>query len=796
MLPNSAHHGRSSRSGTAPSAKRVLAYFLIGFALVAAIAWAASVIYPRLLPFETKIARGYLSLAYGEALSAVADDNSPENIKRLVRVLTLKGNLGRADLLAKRAGVEDEMLTLARGFQVSVLEEVKRTGTVANHFSKGRLAKLRGYPVYQDLKFFVGYEHALLGDWRAAKDYFETASRAGVSPQLKPYLEYYYGRSLIIKGGQKERARGFKVLSKLADSGDSHGLAARVSLNQLQAAIEAGQDSLFKNYIAKIRRQSKSWEFAKAMLDLGNYYIKQNEPVKAAECFMHALGERPAEPSTRKSAAMGLVEAMKPLDGKLLELRGALTTNDGLSVLDEWAQVLIELKEAKLAVPALKLAAQRESNVELRFLAMQALSLVYSATGSRKALESLLVQESQTRGVPQWLLQASYINYARLLRNAGETIPAINYFRKAQQITGRRTSEARYAEYDLMKARFSSLDITRSIELLEAVVKLPAGRHRLQSGEELIALAELAGKRKIAEETVAAVSGEAPDLGLFWRIHFAKTIGDRNGADLLRSQLRVRKFSYYELQPLGQLGEDHIEFSQRPFYLLPETASEYLAGHFIESFLPPDAGAGKSVNGAVAKVIALRNLELTSTVKVSSWAATELLELGMPLDRALLGYVLGVAFPTPHRQEVEAAASRYGVPVEIIYAVMKKESNFDPQAVSSVSARGLMQLMPGTAESYRQFLPQELQGRSLHDPECSIHLGTAYLSSLRTSFVEDHLVLSAYNGGPGNLNRWRKIVGTSDPVLFVELIPNNENEQFVKKVLKYSRIYSFILARE
>jgi soluble lytic murein transglycosylase len=75
-------------------------------------------------------------------------------------------------------------------------------------------------------------------------------------------------------------------------------------------------------------------------------------------------------------------------------------------------------------------------------------------------------------------------------------------------------------------------------------------------------------------------------------------------------------------------------------------------------------------------------------------------------------------------------------------------------------------------------------------------LGAVYLSSLRTQFVRDYLVLSAYNGGPGNVNRWLKLVGTSDPVLFTELIPNDENEQFVKKTLKYSLVYKFVLSRD
>jgi len=80
---------------------------------------------------------------------------------------------------------------------------------------------------------------------------------------------------------------------------------------------------------------------------------------------------------------------------------------------------------------------------------------------------------------------------------------------------------------------------------------------------------------------------------------------------------------------------------------------------------------------------------------------------------------------------------------------------------------------------------------------CLVALGAivsaAYLSSLQTAYWRDHLVLSAYNGGPGNLNRWLRLVGTADPILFVDLIPNSENEQFVKKALKYAAVYRLVL---
>jgi hypothetical protein len=777
---------------TPPSGGKVIAYYLIGIAVVAALAWTVLAVYPRMLPFEKKLERGYLDAAYSQALSSVSGDASPANLKRLVRVLVLKGNIGRADLVAHIGGVDDELLTLARGFETSALAEANKTGTIANHFAGGELASLRGYPVYQNLKFFVGYRLALLGDWRGAKDYFTQAWRGGVSPELKPFLQYYYGRSLILKGDKHENDRGYKILGRLVEGHNTYGLAARVSLNQLQAAIAANQGAFFGLYLSHISHSSKSWEYPKALVDVGDYYLKRDDNVHAADCYLRALGNHPEEASTRNSAAIGLVQVIIPLSGQLTELQGAMLTEDGSNPLYEWVQALAEMGSAKRAVPALSLAVLDERNLELRFLAMEALAYAYYETGNRKELENLLMLENLTPKIPDSVLQASYINYARLLRRGGETIPAIGYFKSAEKLAGPYGTEARFEEYTLMKERFSRLDTARSIELLRTVVKEPASKQRLQAAEELVALAIIAGRRDIAEEALSQAGKDAPDWEAFWRIFLAQQAGDTKNAENLRSKLKVSRFSYYELEPLEGLEQERIVASDRPFYLLPEAYSEYLAGYFFDD-LADNVRAYGGEGLPAMKAVLLRNLELTSSVRVSSWSATEMLEAGFNGDKMLTDYMLSVAYPTPHLQAVEAAAKRYNVPAELIYAVMKKESNFDADAVSSVGARGLMQLMPGTAGDFRQFLPEELKAASINNPQCNISLGAAYLASLRTGMVQDTYVLSAYNGGPGNVNRWRTIIGTSDPLLYAELIPNDENEQFVKKTLKYSYVYRFIL---
>jgi soluble lytic murein transglycosylase-like protein len=101
---------------------------------------------------------------------------------------------------------------------------------------------------------------------------------------------------------------------------------------------------------------------------------------------------------------------------------------------------------------------------------------------------------------------------------------------------------------------------------------------------------------------------------------------------------------------------------------------------------------------------------------------------------------------------VERAASAHGVPVELVLGVIQVESSFDPSARSSAGARGLMQLMPRTAESLARRLGRDRF--DLEDPEFNIEAGTAYLAYLLRRFDGDlSLALAAYNAGPVRVQR-------------------------------------------
>lgn len=150
-------------------------------------------------------------------------------------------------------------------------------------------------------------------------------------------------------------------------------------------------------------------------------------------------------------------------------------------------------------------------------------------------------------------------------------------------------------------------------------------------------------------------------------------------------------------------------------------------------------------------------------------------------------------YPVEYVEYVDYYSEKYGVSPQVIYAVIRTESGFDPDAKSDAGAVGLMQIMPDTFDWLQLYTKESYDKSSLYDPEINIKYGTYYLSMLYKKYGSEQLVFSAYNAGIGRVNSWLNNDNLSDDGITLSSIPYKETEQYVKKILfsidMYQRLY-------
>ncbi|WP_439596327.1 transglycosylase SLT domain-containing protein [Falsiroseomonas sp.] len=188
-------------------------------------------------------------------------------------------------------------------------------------------------------------------------------------------------------------------------------------------------------------------------------------------------------------------------------------------------------------------------------------------------------------------------------------------------------------------------------------------------------------------------------------------------------------------------------------------------------------------NAGVVRAMLLVATQANMAELASQLAALSQSADGRPRDFA--------RFPLPRLEPLHG----FRMDPSLLYALARQESNFNPAAVSSAGARGILQIMPATASYITG--DASLRGANvarLHDAGFSLEVGQRYVHYLAgNGQVNGDLIrlLAAYNNGPGNMSRWLPAVRhRADPFLFIESIPVGETRLYVQRVLAYSWIYA------
>jgi soluble lytic murein transglycosylase len=155
------------------------------------------------------------------------------------------------------------------------------------------------------------------------------------------------------------------------------------------------------------------------------------------------------------------------------------------------------------------------------------------------------------------------------------------------------------------------------------------------------------------------------------------------------------------------------------------------------------------------------------------------------------------AFPAPYPEAVDDAEARERLPRGLLWAVMRQESGFDPDAVSPARAVGLMQLLPETARPLADELSLAHDDARLTSPPYAIRVGARALRKLLDAFHGNvPLAVAAYNGGAEAVQRWTSRAPGMQIDTFVERIPFKETREYVVRVMGNLARYGYLAAAD
>ncbi|MFN3603474.1 MAG: lytic transglycosylase domain-containing protein [Leptonema sp. (in: bacteria)] len=225
----------------------------------------------------------------------------------------------------------------------------------------------------------------------------------------------------------------------------------------------------------------------------------------------------------------------------------------------------------------------------------------------------------------------------------------------------------------------------------------------------------------------------------------------------LQNNLKEDALIPYEILFLFKFGEYEYGFSLFDDIYKDQTTFQYYKFLTI---------TGKKSNNLFIQVRSLR--ELFRGLQISEDPFT------------LPPFLLENLYPRPYRNIVQNSSKRWNLEEDIIYALMRQESMFREDAISRSGAIGLLQIMPKTGVWLAEKLKRE--NYNLFKPDDSIDLGAKFFSDLLRSYGNDfHWAAIAYNGGPGNLRKWKNKYYTGDFFYFLEILPSEESRNYVRK---------------
>ena len=336
--------------------------------------------------------------------------------------------------------------------------------------------------------------------------------------------------------------------------------------------------------------------------------------------------------------------------------------------------------------------------------------------------------------------------------------------------------------------------------LMNLLKRFPSGRHAATARFRAGMISYIAGDRKsaIAEfDSLYARDSNSTDAlaALYWAGRSYSAAGNKAKAnDRWRTIIRNEPLSYYAVMAAKRLDTVLVSPDRSPANYARIPAVDSAVNRIVGlKDLGMDVEAGFENDRLFREALRdQRWMVATAHGLAGSDQSSRSIALG---KKALddIGYSpenFRLYFPVLERETLISSSKQNGLDPALVAAVIRQESNFNPQATSPAGARGLMQLMP----SVGQALAAEKgigpwNPDLLYEPDVSIKLGTAHLSTLVRRYPEVVKSLAAYNAGESRVEKWSTKAGANDPEVFTERIPFVETRDYVRTILRNRAYY-------
>jgi soluble lytic murein transglycosylase len=668
----------------------------------------------------------------------------------------------------------------------------------------------RGYAAYR-----AGAYHDAARALRAALD------QRVLNPEWAAFLlgesEFYDGaygdaaqafeRAAHAHGGRPAAMAPFRLADCLWMQGDRAGAAKAYGRLLKKAAAGAGDAALARFRIAEEL-------VARDPAAAGRQFLAVAREFPAHPLADEALRRAgPAAPATAPSATAAAAPAAAP--GNLTPA-DRLRRAESLTKERHWDEALAELAQLPSDLPP-EGAAERDYQIGMTKFHMR--------RDYAKAGELLLAAAPRLSG--DKAASASF-HGARALSRADRDDEAIVGYRKvvAQFPHSRFAAEAQYLSgwLDYNRGRFRE-----SLPALQATLDHFGGSAFADDAAWCLAFAHYllgdaaeaaAGLERYARLPATGVSSdERSDQVAYWRARMREKLSQKDkskdeAVDGYRALVRRAPLSFYGLLARARLkAGGHDEPIALPAKKtaagVPPRAGRDPAVARAEELISAgmDAEAGAELEGSEKEI-----LKRAGGDKATAWLLDLYRRTGDfhhayrfaeshgaaalaadPHADAGVRSFWEAAFPRAYAPLVEEYGPPAGNPDLYLYAIMRKESGFDPQDVSYADARGLLQMIPPTSARVAATAGEPFFADQLYDPAVNVRLGALYIGSLFKMFSgEIPLAAGAYNAGPRAMGRWCQQHAAHPTDEFVELIAFAQTREYAKRVTSLYAKYRYL----